>query len=391
MKIAVVQKDFYTGGIPSSCISFLNCMSKESWCELTLFTFDKIKDGLIPNNVNIVYTDKHLNLFAISNAESKKRGLFFRIRWLLLRVWCKFFTNKIPLRMALRKQNKIEEEFDIAISFAPSSSTRTLSVGTSEFVLEKLKAKKKVVLYHNDFSSSGLNTKFVVDGLSKFDKILCVSKSCAENMRQALPNLNNKIDFLYNFVDAEKIKQKAVAEQVLYPSGVINIVSVSRLSEEKAHMRSLEVFKELREEYKNFIWHIVGDGKERASLEQFVAKNDMQDYVRFYGNQENPYPYIKSADLLYLGSYHESFGLVLVEAFILGVPVVTTETRASNEVVGNFGFICENSKNGILGGLAELLCNNEKVKLKTELLKNYKYDNAKIVEKIKELGGFIKE
>lgn len=386
MKIAVVQKDFYIGGIPSACINFLNCVSKEKDTELTLITFDKIDEKIIPDSVKIVYANKNLMTFAVSNAESKKRGVLFRLRWLMLRVWCKFFTNRLPLKSALKKQKNIEEQYDIAISFSPSSSDKTLSVGSSEFVLEKIKAKKKLVLFHNDFKSSGLNTKFVIDGLSKFDKILCVSESCAESMKDELPQLKDKIDYLYNAVDTDAIKEKSLSFNVNYANDVLNIVSVSRLSEEKGHLRLLQVLHNLiKNGYSKFCYHIVGSGKKLRQIQKYIDQHGMQDRVKLYGAQDNPYPYIKKADLLVLPSYHESFGLVLIESFVLGVPAVTTQTISADEVVGNWGFVCENSEKGIYNQIKEIMDNNELLNEKKVLLKNYKYNNSMIIKKLKYL------
>lgn len=385
MKIAIVQKDFYIGGIPSACISLLEFLSKEKDIETTLFTFDKIKDIELPSNINVVYANKSLKVFAVSNAESKKRGLFFRLKWLFVRLWCKLFTNKIPLKIALGKQKKIDEMFDLVVAFSPSTNSRTFCFGAAEFTLEKINARTKCVIFHNDFRLSGFNTEFVVNGLSKFDKILCVSKSCAEDMKEALPKLSNKIDYVYNIVDVDKVRQKSKEFQVLYPDNVINIVSVSRLSEEKAHLRSLIIFKQLREKYKNFVWHIVGDGKERKNLERYVSENDMQSYIHFYGNQTNPYPYMKSADLFYLGSYHEAAPIVFAESMAVSCPVLTTKTLSADELVGELGFVCENSEIGIYKKLEEILKNKNILNEKKELLKNYEYDNTSIVERIKNL------
>ena len=385
MKIAVVQKDFYIGGISSSCINFLNSVSKEQDIDLTLFTFDKINEDILSSNVNIVYANKSLTPFAVSYADSKKRGIFFRLKWLFLRLWSKVFTNRLPLKFALKRQKEIKEQFDVAISFAPSTSNKTFSVGSSEFVLQKVNAKKKFILFHSDFQSSGLNTEFVVDGLSKFDKILCVSKSCAEKMKQALPQLQEKIDYLYNFSDSQTIIEKAKEYTVDYSKDVFNIVSVSRISEEKGHLRTLNVLKNLHNINTNFVWHIVGDGKIKEDLETFVKTNDMDGYVKFYGNKSNPYPYIKNADLFFLGSYHEAAPMVYAEAMTLGVPVLTTKTCSAEELVGNLGFVCENSKSGILEELKHILENRNLVVEKQKQLENYNYPNKQIVDKIRRL------
>ncbi len=383
-KIIVVQKDFSVGGIATACMNFISKVSKTD-VDLTLVSFDEIEED-IPNNVHFIKACKQLRYFAKSNSESQKIGFGFRLCWLINRILCKIFGNKYLLKAALSHQPGILGEYDLAISFAPSTDGKSLCVGNSEFVLEKINAKTKVVVFHNDFCSAGLNTKFVIDRLAKFDKILCVSKSCAKSMKNTLPSLSTKIDFLYNFADVEKIVEKSKEKQCEYNNEYFNIVSVSRLSEEKAHMRSLKVFKHLHDTYGNFIWHIVGDGKERNALEDFVRANDMQDYVKFYGSKDNPYPYIKNADLFYLGSYHEAAPMVYGESMILGCPVLTTNTCSSKEMIPpEYGYICENSEEGIYNGLKEVLENPKLVAEKRENLKSFQYDNDAIVEKLLDL------
>ncbi len=386
MKLVVVQKDFYIGGIPSACINFLNYVSKSN-IDLTLVSFEDYEKvrNLIPKNVRYIQSHKALNIFAVSNADSKKKGVFYRIKWLIVRLWCKFVSNKLPLKNALKKQPVIDEQFDLAISFAPSSSSKALSVGASEFVLEKIKATKKCVLYHNDFQSSGLNSEFIVNGLAKFDKILCVSNSCAEGMKKALPNLSDKIDYLYNFIDDASILEKSNKFEAVYAKDVFNIVSVSRLSEEKGHLRFLKVLKNLKNGGYKFCYHIVGGGKSQKDIERYIKENNLSDCVKMYGGKENPYPYIKEADLFVLPSYHESFGIVLVEAFVLGVPALATKTISTEEVVKDYGVVCENSEDGIYSALKEIMDNPKILQDKRLKLSNYKYDNASILNKIQEL------
>ena len=81
------------------------------------------------------------------------------------------------------------------------------------------------------------------------------------------------------------------------------------------------------------------------------------------GSQNNPYPYIKNADLLVCASYFEGYNLTVAEALILGVPVLSTDCTGPNEILdrGRYGMIVENSKEGLYRGLKELMDNPEKL------------------------------
>ena len=64
------------------------------------------------------------------------------------------------------------------------------------------------------------------------------------------------------------------------------------------------------------------------------------------GFQENPYPYIKNADLFVCSSLNEGYNLAISEAVILGVPVISTDCSGIRENLGNgkWGCIVENRK-----------------------------------------------
>lgn len=88
---------------------------------------------------------------------------------------------------------------------------------------------------------------------------------------------------------------------------------------------------------------VVGDGSQRAALEAQVAALGIAALVRFHGSRPfNELPgHLATADVVILTSHHETAARVLVLAALAGVPVVTTATTGSAEVVedGHTGFI----------------------------------------------------
>ena len=160
-----------------------------------------------------------------------------------------------------------------------------------------------------------------------------------------------------------------------YPKS-LNIVTVSRLSDEqKAFFRALKIFKDLHDEGFEFHWNIIGDGVDRLKIERYIKEETMSDYVTLYGNQSNPYPYIKAADFFFLGSRYESWGIVMVEALTLGVPVVTTETSSAYEILEDKCFICTNNEQGIYQKLKFVLENKHLLNMERKKIENYEFDN----------------
>lgn len=70
---------------------------------------------------------------------------------------------------------------------------------------------------------------------------------------------------------------------------------------------------------------IVGEGREAARLRELAASLGVEDGVRFPGFQENPYAWIRGAEVFVSSSRFEGFCRVIAEAMAVGTPVVATD------------------------------------------------------------------
>ena len=105
------------------------------------------------------------------------------------------------------------------------------------------------------------------------------------------------------------------------------------------------------------------------------------------GSQKNIADYFSAFDLFVLPSLYEAFGLVALEALILGVPVLATKTAATEKIVSNEinGLVVDNSEEGLYNGMKDLLINFGKIERFKDNLKNYSYDIDDIIKKIKNI------
>ena len=106
---------------------------------------------------------------------------------------------------------------------------------------------------------------------------------------------------------------------------------------------------------------LTGKGTEQENLLKIISDNDMSSYIKLVGFQQNPYPYIKQADIYVCSSYAEGFNTAITEALILGKPVVSTECSGVKEQLGNnneWGICCKNSEEGLYEGIKKMLTNN---------------------------------
>ncbi len=387
-KILIATRDLNVGGVQKSLVELLKNIEGEInvgeyVVDLLLLNDNGALRDQISNKINIIKPNKCFRKFGVSSAEAKKEKKLFLTRTISA-LWSKIFSNKLPLKIALKKQCEIGE-YDLAISYAVTIDKHSMYAGWAELVLNKCSAGKKVVYVHNDYVNSALNNKNTYGLLKRFDNVWFVSKSCEKNFLDNYSEFNGKTNFLYNFVNGGLVKNWAEEKSDYVKGEGLNIVTVSRLSPEKGHLRILNVLKTLKDDGYKFKWHIVGDGPIKNDIENRVIEWGLQDFVYLYGEKKNPYPYIKNADLFLLGSYNESFGLVLIESMILQVPVFSTNTIAAMEIVGENGFVCENNEKSIYNELKNILNNPQCLLRYKQNLKTYKYENEKIKEKFKRL------
>lgn len=102
---------------------------------------------------------------------------------------------------------------------------------------------------------------------------------------------------------------------------------------------------------------ILGEGEERAALEQLAVDLGISDRVKLLGWVENPRAYLPKFDLVAQPSRSEGFPLAIVEAMLAARPVVATRVGSVAEAVidGETGFLVDkNDIAGLAGALRKL-------------------------------------
>lgn len=120
--------------------------------------------------------------------------------------------------------------------------------------------------------------------------------------------------------------------------------TVSRLEKEKNLMFLLEGIRRLKEEDMDpFRLLVIGEGSQRAYLENVVKEWKLEDCVTFTGNMPNGdlKNYLAASDLFLFSSKSETQGIVIQEALACGCPVVAVKASGVEDAV-------EDGKNGYL-------------------------------------------
>lgn len=157
------------------------------------------------------------------------------------------------------------------------------------------------------------------------DKIVCLSDSMVEDMVQNFGLPRAKLARIYNPVDTEHVREFAEQQENPYSGSGPHLVSVGRLCRQKGYDILLNAMPEVLKQMPDATLSIVGEGPLELELKEQARNLLLNHIVRFTGFQQNPWAYVKHADLFVLPSRYEGMPNVVLEAFALGTPVVATD------------------------------------------------------------------
>ena len=139
----------------------------------------------------------------------------------------------------------------------------------------------------------------------------------------------------------------------------IRFIYLGRLSDWKGVQFLIPAFKAVAEQQPRAMLHILGDGRERQSLEELTRNLNLSDRVKFVGwvSAEEGSRRLRSADVFVLPSLREVGGIVLLEAMAVGLPVITTNWGGpAIHVTDETGIrVNPDSQEGFVRGLSEAM------------------------------------
>lgn len=283
-----------------------------------------------------------------------------------VRVICDRLPRKFVYKLFVHKK------YDIEIACGDAFAATLIGGSTN-------KKSLKILWEHMDVTkdistATYFNKKQVRKFFDPFDKIVGVSKDCKEKFIEKY-GFKEKVSYIYNPIDIEDIEKKSkefIPKE--YNKDAFNVLAIGRFMPQKAFPRLINVAKQLKEDGVNFNLYIIGEGPQEVEIKEAILKSGMENSIKLLGFKENPYPYIKNADLFVCASIHESYCLVVAESLVLGTPIVSTKCVGPIELLdnGKYGLLVENSEEGLLEGLRKMIKNNEALVCYKDIMKKRK-------------------
>ena len=345
-------------GISHSFLSLLEQIDYDEW-DVTALVGDN------PSDYGMHYKVNHMNPnvralvmcgFRVATLEEEQKRMLAVKKGLYKSVWKKACPWDMFEREAKRIFGNID--FDYAVDF------QGYNVILSS-ILVKSSAKKKAIWLHNDMKAD-MNKK--VNGVKKnweclyynislypyFDSIVSCSnevmkvnrkklatKDTYDKFKAAKNTVNEKriLEYLENesvidiadkkYLIKNELKEnydEKVMELVKLPEkGMINIVTMGRMSVEKNHMALISAFAKLHENNKNVRLYLLGAGPLENKIRKHIENLNATSYVYLTGNISNPFAIMKRCDCFILPSIHEGQPMVLLEARACGLPIIVSD------------------------------------------------------------------
>lgn len=157
-------------------------------------------------------------------------------------------------------------------------------------------------------------------------------------------SITKNIEVVYNFIDPDSIaeEKKECTKAIAAPNGEKVVMHISNFRKVKRVQDVVQAFRLILEKTPSRLI-MVGDGPERNMAENLAEELGIRSHCMFIGKVKNSLSILPCADVFFLPSASESFGLSALEAMACGIPVIGSNAGGMPEVQihGQTGFLSE--------------------------------------------------
>ncbi|MEG1338887.1 glycosyltransferase [Cetobacterium sp.] len=326
------------GGLERVLIEMLQNLDRKKY-NISLI----IEDNSGEENVFLDQVPKGIDIYFLKSEELIANTHYHRERK-------KNLYNKLMYNYLMGKEHRIVVSKTCEVLQAIKEKHGDIDVfldydwGARRYV-EKLDAKKKIVWIHNSIPKllkKESKIKRFGKNLNKYDVVVAICDDMKKEIQEIYPYLKDKVERVYNPFNFKRILELSenysalTDEQKLFIKEDY-IVAVSRLDTiQKDYDTLLKGYKLAIEKGLKEKLFIIGDGPDRKKIEELIKENSLEEKVKLMGRTTNPYVWMKNSKLFVHSSNYEGFGLVIVEAAILGKAIISSDCKVGpKEILGN--------------------------------------------------------
>jgi glycosyltransferase involved in cell wall biosynthesis len=222
------------------------------------------------------------------------------------------------------------------------------------------------------------------------DKLIGVSEGVASDLVKFHPRLRGKVVAIRNPLPVQELRSQARAAPPGWADQVFakrTILAAGRLKHQKGFDVLLSAFAELVRKGLDLHLLILGEGEERAKLEDTAKRLGVSSRVFMPGFQKNPYPFFMRSEVFVLSSRYEGLPGVLIQAMALGLPVIATDCpHGPREITkdGRYGILVPTDNAAALAEAAYTFINSAEQRATlaaagTSLAEEYDVDRVRLL------------
>ena len=267
----------------------------------------------------------------------------------------KIQPDKILWRVISDGSPRFEETYDLAVAY--------LEGGSTYYVAEHVKAKKKAAFIHIDYESSGYTKAMDRNCFDKIDRIFTVSDEVKKHFLNVYPKYQDKVMVFHNIINQDEIRKKA-EEGTGFEDHFdgVRLLTVGRLTYQKAYDIAIDAMKLIKDRGYKVRWYILGEGSERPALEKKIKELGLEKEFLMPGAASNPFPYYKQADIYVHATRFEGKSIAIQEAQTLGCAIVASDCNGNREQIiqDEDGLLCQLDPESIAEAVISLAEDKEK-------------------------------
>ncbi|MDD2647240.1 MAG: glycosyltransferase [Eubacteriales bacterium] len=234
--------------------------------------------------------------------------------------------DKLLWRLLAKGRKPLGGEYDLAVAYLEGAATY--------FVADMVQAKAKASFIHIDYKRAGYLPEMDAGCYERIDRIFTVSNEVANQFLSVYPQYRDKVFLFRNLLNREGILEKAEKVEG-FTDGFEGkrLVTVGRLHYQKAYDIAIQALRIIKDNGVNARWYILGDGPERAALEKQIDDSGLRGSFVLMGAVDNPYQYVKAADVYVHATRFEGKSIAIEEAQILGKAIVASNCTGNTEQI----------------------------------------------------------
>ena len=206
---------------------------------------------------------------------------------------------------------------------------------------------RRIIFVHNDMAQEyKLKGNFHMPSIRKaygsFDKIAPVREGLTQSLRQAFPEIaGERLHVVHNVNDIAGIREKA-----------LNPLAFDADTQSTVELRLIRAFVSFMPDHPNAYLVIIGGyGSEFAKIRDMALEMG-GGRIFVIRSMSNPYPILAQSSAFFLSSLHEGLPMTIMEALILGIPVISTDIEGPADFLRQgYGTLVENTEAGIERGM----------------------------------------